>query len=428
MSFNRTRLNAVLLGNTFLRGSMAASGGNALVGFYLASLAVAGRPVDAALVGNLNATLDACALLVAVPLGALIDRTSPRLMLVGGALLGAIATQLFGISGVIAIFFLSRGLEGVAASATTPAILSHLTDATQTTPALRGRVMSWFEISLFAGLALGNLISGPLWERFATGGFAILAFGYVIAALLFNWGAQRVAHVPHAAAARDALQGLREAIAEPLLRRLALPWLMFNAVVGLWLSQLAFQLNGPPRDGQWLVGLLRPTEVALYLFGYTLVFTVGVYVGGISIGRYTRVALMRIAFVAMFGVTLFVYLLNGAADWSNGQRLLVLLGYALFAGTQGTFPPAALSYLADVAGNTHGRGSAMGIYTLLLSLGNIIGSLLGGVLGNAFALNGLLIGTLLLATLGLLGVNLLPATLDSDSHTPTKTVQHLDKI
>ncbi len=402
--FNASKLYAVLAANTLLRSAMTASGSNALIGFYLADLALAGQNVNSAIVGNLNATHDAIALLFAIPFGILIDRFSPRVVLVTGALCGAVATQLFGLTGMIGIFFVARALEGLGSSATTPGILAYLTDATTSVPEKRGQVMSWFEISLFLGLAVGNLVSGPLWERLGTTAFGLISVFYLAAAFIFLRRAETGAR---AGSTGSPLIGLRQTFRNKSLLRLAVPWLVFNSVVGLWLSQLAFQLNGPTRVGQWLVGRLTPSQTSLVLFLYIITFSIGVWYFGLQIGRTSRARIMRTGFMAMFGVVACLFLLNNSSEWTRMARFSLFPFYALAAGLQGAFPPAALSFLADVAGNSQGRGSAMGIYTLLLSLGNISGALLGGQLGHAYALNGLLIGTLILALVGLFSLRFL---------------------
>ncbi len=402
--FNASKLYAVLAANMLLRSAMTASGSNALIGFYLADLALDGHNVNSAIVGNLNATHDAIALLFAIPFGILIDRFSPRVVLVTGAMCGAAATQLFGLTGMIGIFFVARALEGLGTSATTPGILAYLTDATTPVPEKRGQVMSWFEISLFLGLAIGNLVSGPLWERLGTSAFGLISVFYVTAAIIFLRRAETGAQIDRAG---SPLVGLRQTFSNKNLLRLAVPWLVFNSVVGLWLSQLAFQLNGPMRAGQWLVGRLTPSQTSVVLFLYILTFSVGVWYFGLQIGRIPRTRIMRTGFLAMFGVVTCVFMLNNSSEWSPTARFSIFPFYAIAAGLQGAFPPAALSFLADVAGSSQGRGSAMGIYTLLLSLGNISGALLGGQLGHAFALNGLILGTLLLALIGLFSLRFL---------------------
>jgi MFS-type transporter involved in bile tolerance (Atg22 family) len=68
------------------------------------------------------------------------------------------------------------------------------------------------------------------------------------------------------------------------------------------------------------------------------------------------------------------------------------------------FTPAALSLLAGAIGAQAGRGAAMGIYSVLLSLGAIVGSLIAAVLGVRFAVDGLIYGTLAMAIIALLFV------------------------
>src|SRR5829696_8741652 len=112
MANMNARLTAVLIANGLLR--VAASAGGALVGFYLAALALRGQPVDSQLVGALGAVVSIAEVAAALPIGVLTDRWSPRALLVLGSLLGAAATQLFGVSGAIAAFYIARALQGVA--------------------------------------------------------------------------------------------------------------------------------------------------------------------------------------------------------------------------------------------------------------------------------------------------------------------------
>jgi MFS family permease len=65
------------------------------------------------------------------------------------------------------------------------------------------------------------------------------------------------------------------------------------------------------------------------------------------------------------------------------------------------FTPAALSLLAGAVGAHTGRGAAMGIYSALLSIGAIGGSLLAAVLGSRFSMDGLIYGTLAMAVVAM---------------------------
>lgn len=131
---------------------IAGSASAVLVGLYLADLANRGFRVTAALAGTLGAISFAAELIGAVPLGLASDAIAPRALMTGGALLGAVATQLFGITSRTGVFFISRTLEGVGAAGVAPSLLAHLTDVTDGNPSLRARVMSYFELSLWPGL------------------------------------------------------------------------------------------------------------------------------------------------------------------------------------------------------------------------------------------------------------------------------------
>src|SRR5260221_1647990 len=150
----------------------------------------------------------------------------------GGALLGAIATQLFGMSSRPSIFFLSRTVEGLSAAAVTPSRLSHLTNVTDGNHSLRARVMSYFELSLLAGLALGGLTGAQLWHFLSAHAFSAVAAIYILSACLLVLGA--VGSRGHGSA--QAISGFYTALKDPSLQRLAPVWLCVNTIVGLWLG------------------------------------------------------------------------------------------------------------------------------------------------------------------------------------------------
>lgn len=79
-----------------MRISSGASG--VLVGLYLGNLANHGSKVNAALVGTLGAVSFGAELAGALPMGIASDALAPRSLMTSGAFLGAIATQLFGLS------------------------------------------------------------------------------------------------------------------------------------------------------------------------------------------------------------------------------------------------------------------------------------------------------------------------------------------
>ena len=407
------RLSAAILANGLLR--IASSTEGVLIGFYLAYLAKMGRPVDAVLLGTLGVVINASELLSAIPIGILTDRIPIRAVLVGGALLGAVASQLFGFTGLIVIFYISRALEGISNASSSPPLLVHLTDITQHDPTTRGRFMSFFQVSLLTGIALGGLLAGVLWTAMRVYSFSVLAGIYLLVAVLFYWGVAPQKATPAAEGQSPdkpqtpahALSGFIQALSDPLVRRLAPAWVAMNAIIGLWLTHISFQLSGLPIAGQYLTGRFTPRQVGMILLVYAIAFALGVTLWGLVLARMDRLRALRISLVAMFFVCLWLFLLNRPNIWTGRLHMLVLplAGLSVIVGSG--FTPAALSYLADVVAKKEGRGSAMGLYTFLFGLGNLLGAALGGLLARRYAFNGLVLGTVMLAAVALAGVALL---------------------
>jgi MFS family permease len=380
---------------------IAGGASGVLVGIYLADLANHGSRVDAALVGTLGAISFIAELAGSIPMGLASDAISPRALMISGSLLAALATQLFGMSGQVSIFFLSRALEGVGAAAIAPSLLAHLTDVTADDYALRARVMSYFELSLLAGLGLGGLVGSQLWRVCGTVAFSIVAVAYLLCAGFLFLGTIG----SRGYGSKQALSGFYRALAEPSLRRLAPVWLCVNTIVGLWLGPTFFFLMTHRSQGhQFLTGLFadRPDRVGWILLGYSLVFGTGVLAWSFVLPYISVRRALRSALLAMLGVCLGFFIFNHSTGQASFVRWLIGTLTAACIMVESGFTPAALALLAGAVGAQAGRGAAMGIYSVLLSIGAIAGSLLAAGLGQKFAVDGLIYGTLGMALLALI--------------------------
>ena len=77
---------------------------------------------------------------------------------------------------------------------------------------------------------------------------------------------------------------------------------------------------------------------------------------------------------------------------------VVLGGLFVLAGAT----PAALGLLADTSeAHPADRGAIMGLYSVFLALGQIVGSLLGGTAAEIRGIDGILVGTLILLAVAL---------------------------
>jgi MFS family permease len=83
---------------------IAGAAGSVLIGLYLAALVAQGRMFDARLVGALTAVAFGAELVGALPMGLLADARTPRTIMVFGALLGAAAVQMFGLSSLCLLY------------------------------------------------------------------------------------------------------------------------------------------------------------------------------------------------------------------------------------------------------------------------------------------------------------------------------------
>ena len=392
------RLALVIVANAMLRIAGGASG--VLVGVYLADLTNQGLAIDAALVGLLSAMSFGAELAGAIPMGVIADAVAPRALMSAGALVAALAIALFGLTRDVRVFFASRALEGLAAAAAVPPLLAHLVDQTADDAALRARAMSYFELSLLAGLGVGGLLGSQLWRLFAARAFAAIALVYLCAAALLLAGAAG----SRAHGACQAYAGLLRSLREPALRRLAPVWLSMNVILGVWLGPTVyFLMTSRSTNDQLFAGLLadRPQQLGWLLLGYSVVFGTGLLAWSVVLPRMALRRALRISLVAMLAVSIELFVLNHAGRLPLDARWALTAVIALLVMIESGFTPAALTLLASAVGPRAGRGAAMGIYSFLLGVGALVGSLLAGFLGKRFAFDGLIAATVVLALVAL---------------------------
>ncbi len=412
------RLALTIFAHAILRIASSASG--VLIGIYLANLSGHGFQVDAGLLGTLGAVSFAAELIASIPFGMAADAISPRWLMVTGAMIGALAVQLFAINTHVQMFFLSRTLEGIGVAAVTPPLLAYLAESTTREPGLRARVMSFFELSLLAGLALGGLMGSEFWHRFDTNAFGLIALAYLLCALLLFFGTS--GSKSHGSQA--AFQGLLRAVKDPSVRSLAPVWLCVNAVVGLWLGPtLPFLLTHKSNGSQYLDGIFaeNPTHVGWLLLGYSIVFGAGVACWSFVLPRIQIRYAMRLSLLAMLPVCFGLLAINHSGHMVPSIRWSMTAATALLIMVESGFTPAALAWLAQSLGSGTGKGAAMGLYSVLLSLGAIGGSLLAGGLGKMFHVDGLLLGTV---TMGVCALVLLHNVTVLEVHPNEEDYEH----
>jgi MFS family permease len=338
------------------------------------------------------------------------DAISPRRLMTAGAAVGALAALLFARTQSTSVFFASRTLEGLSAAAVVPALLAYLTVETEGDRRLRVKVMSFFELTLLAGLGLGGVAASQFYRHWGVGSFYAVGAIYLLCSALIFTGAMGKRRV----AITSPFADLKNALKLPALRHLAPVWLCVNSVVGLWLGPtLPFLLTQNVHSDQTFAGVFAhgPARVGWLLLTYSIIFGLGVTGWSFVLPHMSVRRAMTITLLAMLPVCVGFFLLNHSSGFSQPLRWSLTTATILGIMVESGFTPAALAWLANSLPPQSGRGAAMGIYSVLLSLGAIAGSLLAAGLGQRYSVDGLLYGTVSVALLALVFLHWVPQSI-----------------
>ncbi len=182
-------------------------------------------------------------------------------------------------------------------------------------------------------------------------------------------------------------------------------WLSINALVGAWMTLITIMLTYPEPaadlrfPGQLLYGGFSKEFATLLIGGFGLLFLAGMGLWMLVLPRLRRTTVMFIGLgglsVSIFGLTL----INGLAEnpahvFDSSKPLLllllslVMLGVLLLSG----FTPASLTHMAAISELLPDkRGAVMGLYSVIMGVGQLIGASLGGLcvdLGGFYGLMG----------------------------------------
>lgn len=405
-------LRAVLFGTFTLRFSTGLTG--AMLAFYLADLADAGTAgIDGKVVGALAALFYLAELVLSPLFGILADRVGHHRVMLYGPAFGGIAVIITAVTTNVPILGGTRILEGASTAASVPSILGFIALATAGNEGLRGRAAARFEGATLAGLGAGFIVAPLLFEAIGSNAFLLNAVFYLGSFLIYRLG------VKDPKGEQEALRAEHTSVRQYLalvshshVLLLAPTWIAVNASIGLWFSQSLFQFakSNPAFPDQWLLQGFSAVEITLGAIAIAIVFGSGIFWWGDRFNRFRRTTIILFGILGGLGLVAAGLIVNHAGFAAGGSFLIgaavvgaavvVVAGLFVLAGAT----PAAVGLLADVSERFPGdRGAIMGLYSVFLAIGQIGGSLIGGVVADALGMDGLL-----LATGGLLLVALVP--------------------
>jgi len=396
---------------------IAAAGSGQLFAFLVAERMASHVGAGALFVGAIGAAFFGTELIGAPLAGRIADRSSQRRVLRWGPLFG-VASALVAASVVLGAFplgflglllFLARLNEGASAACAIPTTLALLSRATDGSARRRTRVMGAFEATSLASMIAGYVLLGFAWDRWGAGAFLLLPPVYAAAWLLVGSpGPDRqgcesmgIARHPDAVPSQPSVFDVLTTLAQDRSNRaFGMAWLAINAVVGVWLQQTPFLLTLPDRSHtQALVGGYTGQQVGLVFAVWGLTFMLGIGLWSLLAPEWPRRRTMAVALGGMFGVVASLAALNqGGPAW---------LGWvaAAFVLVEAGFTPAAFAHLAELTvPMEESRATALGLYSVLLGGGQLMGNILGGGFAARWQMNGVLSLTALLAGVSLVAI------------------------
>ncbi|MEM3386440.1 MAG: MFS transporter [Nitrososphaerales archaeon] len=307
--------------------------------------------------------------LSAAPVGMYVDRRGRKNMLFFGLMSIAILTFLIGLSRDVLYITVVHGLMGISAAAVIVSTLTMITDLTKISD--RGVGMGVFDLANIAGYAGGILIGTWLYTTFETNPsyvfFSVAALLLAVVILV----KVLVTEPPH------------ETLRAPLTFNFfkALSW-KIKALLPLWFALTT------------LVGIAFFIPKALTLGGYTitesglLLFAgaVGMGIGAAFFGRLSdKIGREKTMWIGIAGMLMLLPSLalslspDTNPSYPNfGTYLYAIAPSALLTSA---LVPSILALVGDTARSTL-RGSAMGLYSIMLSIGIAAGNLIGGISGQ----------------------------------------------
>ncbi len=399
---------AVMLGTLLLR--LAGGVATGTLNFYLKSLGQEGLEV-----GFVAAGYYATELLLAPVFGAWTDRIGRKALIVAAPVVGAVALLLYPLTSSLWVLFLIRILEGISAAGAVPATLGYLSDLTDGSPH-RARLMGLYEIVTLLGVTGGGIVLAPLlWGVLGTSSYPFLAVIYLLGTAVF---ALLLPNIGVKIQKRRHFSDYARALGNRRLVRFLPAWISATGVIGLWLVHVQNLLSKGKTlelaSGQALVGAFTPGEVSKYLAFFAVAFVAGLIFWASRAKTERRSTPMLYAGGGLVLIALSWLCLNHPEFGLNPLVMLPVLGVVnlwfivLLIGAffQAGFTPMALAYLADISGDfPEDRGVVMGLYSIFLAGGNLIGgSLLGGLFVSTLRMDGVILLTFLFTLLAFASV------------------------
>ncbi len=299
-------------------------------------------------------------------IGRLSDRRGRKLFICLGLLIYAVVSLGYIWANNVLQLTLVRLIQGAAAGMIIPITQAYIGDVSP--EGEEGKWMGYFNAAFFTGFGIGPLMGGVLIDHFgmtgtfySMGGLNLLAF---LVAVLF------LPEISHQKAATNSQVSFREMSSSGMVKGLSSFRLSFALGIGVFVCFL-------PIFAGLYIGL-SPSLIGILLAVNILLMALFQPFAGKIADRFNRKAL-----VVVGGIISSTFLAVVPAAHNFGQ----LLWLCAFCGLGGAISLPAASALIIDEGRRFGMGSTMAMFMMAMSIGMVIGPLLGGVIADFVNIN-----------------------------------------
>lgn len=334
--------------------------------------------VGTAMIGLTITVFGAARLVVNLPAGFLSERYGRRFLLFGGPAVMALGSLASGFAPTFGWLIASRFVSGAGSAMYMTGALILLTDIT--TDENRGRLMSIYQGSLLAGVAIGPAVGGFVAQAFGLAAPFFLVAALAGLAMLWSFGRmpetaqrQREATPPPERREGEAAPAL-ETARQSVLSILARPGFLLVCLLTLsiFLTRTGGRLTLLPLVGENRLGM-SPGALGLVFAMMAVLNLLTLAPAGTMIDKLGRKAVI-VPSALLTGAALVLFAVSGEV-W-----VFILAGVLHGFGT-GIVGPAPAAYAADVA-PAGMRGVTMSLYRTFGDAGFVIGPVLLGSLAD----------------------------------------------
>ena len=311
----------------------------------------------------------------ALPVGTYVDLKGRRNVFIAGLALIAILSLLIGLSNNLFLVGGAHGLEGLAAAMVTVASLTMITDLTAVTN--RGVGMGGFDLANLGGYGVGIVLGVTFSNVFSAdlgASFLVVSAILGVSALVVYFILREPVHISQA---RRSLRQMYDTLTGDVAAILPI-WFSLTMILGfyIFLPRLAAKMGKSDLS----------QSAPVILFGLVILGVGAILFGRLS-DKVGRTKTMAIGAVGEIGFLLVLPEVFGplisipqGTSWIDSYNtvgpLIIVAGFLFFLGS--ALVPSILAYIGDKAAKEF-RGSAMGLYSLMLSAGIAVGLVLAGI-------------------------------------------------